>query len=266
MNVLQALVLGVIQGLTEFIPVSSSGHLILGHYFLGTTQSGLAFDVVLNIGTLLALVVYFRTDIIQLVRDLFAGGDQARLPLAIIVACIPAVILGVLLQSYAEDTFRSPILVTVNMAIFGVVMIVVDKFYADKKTEGIESIGFKKALKIGMFQALALVPGVSRSGSTITGGVLLGLDRTSAARFSFLMSLPITFGAVVKVLASDGLGVFTANPLAVFVAILAAFVSGILAIRFLLNFLTKKGLAIFGWYRLGLAAVMVIILLMFGRL
>lgn len=260
MGIVDALLLGVTQGLTEFIPVSSSGHLVLLHKVLGAEQSGLGFDVALHIGTLFALVLFFYRDILDLCKRLMSGGKQARLPLLLGVACVPAVATGVLLQGLAEDTFRSPRLVAVNLAVFGLIMLVAEKYAAKRsRTKDLEKISLRQVGLIGVMQALAIVPGVSRSGSTITGGLFGGLDRVAAARFSFLLAIPITLGAVLKLALDGSFAELSSELTVVIVGGLVALLSGLFAIRFLLKFVANHSLASFAYYRLALAAVVLLL-------
>ncbi|CAN5601452.1 undecaprenyl-diphosphate phosphatase [soil metagenome] len=262
MSIIEAIILGIIQGLTEFIPVSSSGHLVVMHELLGVTSGGLSFDVALHIGTVLALFVYFRQDIKNLIGGLLGRNQYKRLAWLIALAAIPAVIGGVLLQDRAETTFRSLQLVAFNLAAVGVLMLIAEYFSKrlyTQPTAKAESITLKQAVVVGFAQTLALIPGVSRSGSTITAGLFVGVERVAATRFSFLLAIPITVGAIIKVLADGASMDQVANSPAVFMAgITAALFSGLFAIRFLLAFLSRHSLATFAYYRIGFAIVLLI--------
>lgn len=263
MTILQAIILGLIQGFTEFIPVSSSGHLVLAHHFFGVTATGLSFDVALHVGTLGALLLYFSKDIVKLVKSLFVKSPQTRLAWLLIIATLPAVVAGLLLESAAETAFRSPRLVAINLAIVAILMLFAERYYQKqvKQPTMIDKISRKQALIMGFSQAAAIVPGVSRSGSTITAGLFAGMDRVAATRFSFLLGIPITTGAVIKVFTEsqalqqvqDDKGIFIAG-------IITAFLSGLFAIRFLLRFLAKHSLAIFAYYRIALSILVLILL------
>lgn len=248
MQLLDAIILGITQGLTEFIPVSSSGHLIVVGHFLNFQYSGLAFDTALDVGTLLALYIFFAKDFIALAHDLFLGGPKRRLAILIIVATIPGILAGVLIQHAVETTFRSSRIVAVNLIWVGIVMYIIDKYVG--QIRDMEHINLPRALTVGVAQAVALIPGISRSGITITTGRALGLDRVSATRFSFLLSAPIITGATLKVLA-DGATIhqMTQVPWLYAAGIISAFVSGYFAIKFLLSYLSRHGLAIFAAYR-----------------
>jgi undecaprenyl-diphosphatase len=258
-TILQAFVLGVVQGIAELLPISSSAHLALTPYLLGWKEQGLAFDVALHLGTLLALFWYFRAEWIDMTRSAWriattrriASLHEKRLAF-LIVATIPGGLGGLLLNDLAETTFRSPKIIGTTLAVMGVVLWAVDRWSARVRT--IEEITLKDALIVGCAQVLALVPGVSRSGSTITAGRLLQLDRPSAARFSFLMSMPITAAAVVtklpEAIREQG---STLMPLVVGVA--AACVSAILTITVLLRYVSKHSFGAFALYRVLLAIV-----------
>lgn len=255
MNIVQALILGLTQGLTEFIPVSSSGHLVLLHQAMGINENGLVFDVALHFGTLLALVLFFYKDIWQLILGILGKNHLKHLAWLLVLATIPAVIIGILLESAAESAFRSVILVAFNLLIVAFIMLYAEWFAKrySKKTK-LEDITTTQAATIGLAQAVAIVPGVSRSGSTITTGLFLGMDRVAATRFSFLLGIPITAGAIAKVLLSDNTFQLIQSQGSIFaVGIITAFISGMFAIGFLLKYLGKHTLAIFAYYRIILA-------------
>lgn len=262
MNLFDAIILGLVQGLTEFIPVSSSGHLILFHELLDASEGGLAFDVSLHIGTLAALMVFFWKDILTLGTALFKKTGSTRLARLLVIASIPAVFAGMLLQGFAETTFRSVGLVAFNLGLVGILMLVAES-KAEKHTNEtkLRNITKREALGVGMAQALAIIPGVSRSGSTITAGVFLGLDRVSATRFSFLLAIPITFGAIFKIaIVDNGISNAVLAPSLVTAGIVSSFLSGIFAIRFLLRFLSRNSLKAFAYYRIGFAVVILLFL------
>ena len=267
--VVQALVMGIVQGLTEFLPISSSGHLIIVPFLFGWTDpfiTSLAFSVMLHIGTLAALLVYFRADWARLVpagfaaiRDRsFRGDPDRKLAWLLVAATIPAAIVGFLLSDVIETAFRDIGLVALTLAVGAVILWLADRWGA--RTKGVGDVTFPVALAIGAAQALALIPGISRSGISISASRVAGLDREAAARFSFLMATPITAGAALfevrKLVAGEtGLDVSIA-PLVV--GMVAAFVSGIIAIGFLLRYLRTRSLTVFVVYRLVLAAIVVV--------
>ena len=268
---LEAILLGVVQGLTEFLPVSSSGHLLLGQYFLGLDQDrfGLPFDVALHLGTLVAVVSFFWRDLLRMagafVRSLSPGGrnladpDQ-RLAYLILASTVPAALIGFTLESFFEETVRSPWVVVFNLVAVGILFIVGEA--VGTKTRRADKLRFAEAVGIGLAQAAALVPGVSRSGATITLGLFLGLRREEAARFSFLMSVPIIAGAGSLQLAEvASQGMDSSQALMFAAGFVSSAVVGYLAIRFFLRFVVHHSLRAFAYYRFGLAAVVATLLI-----
>lgn len=263
MTIFQALVLGLIQGLTEFLPISSSAHLALAPFLFGWSDPGLAFDVALHFGTLLAVLWFFRREWHDLIRaaGAIATTRKADTPekkrvVFLILATIPGAIGGLLLEERAETVFRAPAITACALIAMGLILWAVDRFSAQSRS--IDRMTWQDALLIGTAQVVALVPGVSRSGSTITAGRALKLDRQSAAIFSFLMSMPITAAAVIlkapDVLAQGGLGT------QVVVGVAAAGISSWLAIAVLLRYVSKHSYGIFALYRLLLGALVLAIL------
>lgn len=269
MTFIDAIVLGFVQGFSEFLPVSSSGHLILVRALFGiNNEQGLAFDAVLQLASVLAVFVYFFPDVWMLTQT--ALRKLGRLPVnqrdetllyAIIIGTIPAVILGLLLEKLMETTFRSPILVA-GVLIAGSVFFMYAEYLYLKRPRNSE-ITLMNGLKVGLFQVLALVPGMSRSGATIAGGMILGLTRTDAARFSFLMAMPIIAGSGAKKLLDL---IVSHEPVAwaqLAVGTLVAFITSLIAIRILLAFVKEHTLWTFIWYRIILAGF-VIFVFVFG--
>lgn len=263
MNILEALLLGLIQGLTEFIPVSSSGHLVLADKLLGLGSGSLSFDIALHGGTLLALVVFFRRDLARLAQGLFVKTDQTGQAYAVIVATIPAAVFGWLLAGYIESDLRSSVVVAVNLIIVAILMLLAERRFHkasnDKVVKSSGLVGRSQVLTVGLSQALAIVPGVSRSGITITAGLFAGLDRAAAARFSFLLGVPIISGALLETIITGGLQEVRQEPVAFMVGAVAAFTSGMLAIRFLLGYLNSHSLKAFAYYRLGLGLLVLVL-------
>ncbi len=258
MSYVQAVVLGVVQGITEFLPVSSSGHLILVPHIFGWPDQGQAFDAVMHIGTLAALVAYFRVELIELI----SGALSRRLALILLAATIPGGLAGLIFEKVVEARFRSPVLIAATTAGWGVVMWIADRS-ARPPVEGsddpLEHVGWARGLVVGAAQALALVPGTSRSGITITAGLFSGLDRATAARFSFLLGIPITAAAGGwKLLHVLRAGVPSGEGGPLVAAVLAAFLSGWLAVWFLVGYLRRRSLTPFVIYRLLLAAAILI--------
>jgi len=261
----QIIVLAIVQGLTEFLPISSSGHLVLVPYLVEWTDQGLAFDVAVHFGSLLAVVVFFRDDIAGLLRGgvKLLGGDtrspQACMALAIALGTIPAAAAGLLFASWIETNLRDPSVIVYTLAGYGVLMAAADRYA--RRDRGMAEVRIRDALVIGIAQALALVPGTSRSGITITAGRLLGFERQDAARFSFLLSAPVILLATVY---KGGELVFSDASVAWGELALGALVSAVVAylsIEFFTRFVTRIGLAPFAIYRLALAALIAWMLL-----
>lgn len=265
MTILESIVLGVVQGLTEFLPVSSTGHLILIRSLFGVEDvNGLAFDAILHLATAAAVIVYFFPDIWQLVQT--ALRKLGRLPVntrdqtllySLLIATIPAVVLGLSLESLMEKTFRHPLLVAGVLIAGSVFFMYAEWVYQNRAQTNI--INPTKGFKIGFFQALALLPGMSRSGATISGGMILGLSRSEAARFAFLMAVPVITGAglkkILELLSSDEPVAW----LAVLVGAVVSFVTGLAAIHFMLQFVRNHTLWPFIWYRIILACFVIYI-------
>jgi undecaprenyl-diphosphatase len=257
MTYAHAVVLGLVQGLTEFLPVSSSGHLILVPRVFGWPDQGLAVDAALHLGTLAALVAYFRAELVALVT----GALSRRLLLILAVATVPAGVAGLLLGAAIETHLRTPLLIAITTAFWGGVMWAADRRPAAPVASAgdpIERVGWGQGVAIGCAQAVALIPGTSRSGITITTGLLGGLDRATAARFAFLLGIPVTAGAgLVKTvhLVRHGIPAGDGGPLSV--AVFVSFVSGWLAVWFLVRYLKQRSLLPFVVYRLALSVVIV---------
>ena len=271
MNPLQAALLGVVQGLTEFLPISSSGHLILVPWLLGWQPHSKAFDAALHLGTVAALLAYFWREWLELlaaVRDgLLDATKRAnprwRLAWLLVLGSVPAGLVGLALESPIESALGKPALVAVLLMLFGLVMLVADR--VGQKKRGLPSVGLGDALTIGLAQVLALAPGVSRSGITLTAGLFRGLDRPAAARFSFLLSTPITLAAALYSLRRlVGPEAGAEGGLALLVGIASSALFGFLAIGFLLRYLQRNSLAGFTWYRL-VAGLAVLGLALAGR-
>lgn len=255
MPIIEAIILGIVQGLTEFIPVSSTGHLIAIPYLFGWPEHPLWFDCALHMGTLAAVVWYFRRDWLNILRT-------GRMLVPIIVASVPAALIGWKLDDLIEKTLREWYWVAGALVVIGVVMFVADR--VGRKKRSVEEMNWTDYISIGCAQALALFPGVSRSGITITAGLFRGLDRVAAARFSFLLSTPIIFGAGVMQLKKDVVDAGGLKPDQVtpfIVGIITSAIVGYVAIRFLMNYLQKRSLNAFVIYRIAFAALMVAVFL-----
>jgi undecaprenyl-diphosphatase len=267
----QALVLGIVQGATELLPISSSGHLILvpwafgWHYLRDHPEFNKTFDVALHLGTLLAVVIYFAQDIVRLLGALWQSGKRRRIVTAdervawyVAVATVPAALAGAAGESFIEEKLGDPWQIAILLAVFAIILWLADRVPARRS---IEEIGWRGAIGVGLAQCLALMPGTSRSGITITAGRFLKLNRNDAARLSFLLLIPIVFGAAVlkgAKLAVDGLPPGTAGPFVV--GMLSAAVVGLVAIWSLLGYVRRHTYTVFVVYRLALSAAILIVI------
>lgn len=268
MSILRPLVLGMVQGITEFLPISSSAHLILVPWLMGWPNLGLAFDVALHFGTLFSLLLYFGRDWGDLLRAFgksvwerrISGDPLRRMSWYLLLANLPAALVGLLAEEAIERHFRHPASIAALMILLGGLL-----FYADRSGElvkGTEAVGLREALAIGLAQSAALFPGVSRSGVTMTVGLLLGLKREAAARFSFLLASPIVAGAALlegfRLLRT---GLPPGEGISFLLGVSSATLFGFLSIRYLLRYLERRKLAPFAYYRFGLG---ILILLLYG--
>ena len=245
----EALILGIIQGLTEFLPVSSSGHLELGKVLLGDEslpEESLLFTVVVHAATALSTVVVFRKDILEILAGLFQfkWNEQTRFSLKIILSMVPAAIIGVLFNDQIEALFnRQILLVGAMLVLTGLLLFLADRA---KRTE--KNVGFGQALIIGIAQAIAILPGISRSGATISTSVLLGIDRERAARFSFLMVVPLILGKMAKDLLDGNISSELTDLMPLAVGFCAAFISGLVACTWMISLVKKSQLRYFSYY------------------
>lgn len=265
MSIFQSFVLGIVQGLTEFLPVSSSAHLALAPWFFGWQDPGLAFDVFLHWGTLIAVFGYFLADWLALIRagllsilERKIGFQRDRVMFWMLVfATIPAGLAGYFLRDLSAGVLREPLVIAVSLSTVGFLLYWIDGRYPPYR--GMHDLSFKDALWIGIAQAFALIPGVSRSGATMTMGRFLGLNREAAARFSFLMSFPIILAAGIF----ETRGLMEAGPLPLTSGYLVAgfigsTIAGLLSIHVLLAYLRSADFAVFAWYRILLAATILV--------
>lgn len=268
MEVFQAVILGIIQGITEFLPISSSGHLVLTPWLFVWEDPGLSFNVALHFGTLIAVLAYFWRDWLEI----FASVKNKLLKKTknkkkskynsstlwlLVIATIPGILAGYFFNDYAETVFRNPLLIAFTLVIFGLLLYMADR--QSKTARDISELSLVDSVVIGLAQAIAIIPGVSRSGVTITAGLMQGLDRKSAARFSFLLSTPVILGATVfqaKNFFASSIG------MAEILGIAAAAVSGYFAIFGLLRFVEGVGYRVFFWYRLFLGMVILLMVLL----
>ena len=271
MTLLQSIVLGIIQGLTEFLPISSSAHLVIAPYLLGwhiPIQDGFIFDVLVQLGTLLAVIVYFWKDLYKIIVSVFNGlihrqpfhDPMARLGWFLVLATIPALIAGILFKDQVEAVFSSP-MAAVGF-LFGTAILLAIAELVGKHNRKLGTITWLDALIVGLFQIISLLPGISRSGSTITGGMVRDFDRPTAARFSFLMSVPVMIGAgALAVIDLFGMPNFSTQIPTLLLGFIASAIVGFLAIRWLLSYLSKRSLYIFSIYCVAASIITLIIFL-----
>lgn len=266
MNFIEILILGFIQGIAEFLPISSSAHLIIFRDIFGIgagmgSNMELTFDIALHFGTLLAIGVFFFWDFIKMIQKGFTKGvrdDDGKILWYLVAATIPAAIAGILFEDAIENVIRSNyVVIALALAIMGVIIYLADKY--SKQTKDIKKMTLKDAIIVGCSQVFALIPGFSRSGTTIAAGRVLGLDRESAAKFSFYLSAPVVLGAVVlQLIKGSALSVIAANLGTFVLGILVSFVIGLLCIKYLLKYLQKHNFKIFMVYRVVLAIVVLV--------
>ncbi len=257
MSLLKAIILGLVQGLTEFLPISSSGHLVLFSKFMSVSNETIVFEVAVHLGTLVAVLIYFRKDLINIIVDFFKGGENRRVGWMIILAVIPTAIIGFGFNDLFESIFHAP-----RYAAMGLIATSVILFASEKVRRGnrkITNVRWVDALIIGTLQGLAIMPGISRSGSTIAAGLFAGLDRDAAARFSFLLAIPAILGAAL-LHSKDFVSIETSFILPCIVGAFVAAISGYFAIGLLMKILREGRLYIFVAYTLILGIVGVIIL------
>ncbi|MFD0992478.1 undecaprenyl-diphosphate phosphatase [Tenacibaculum geojense] len=249
MDILEAIILGIIQGLTEFLPVSSSGHLELAKAILGDTsvpEESLTFTVVLHFATALSTLVIFRKEVAEIFKGLFqfSWNEQSKFSVKIILSMIPAVVVGLLFEEQLESFFGGKIFLVGCMLILTALLLLL----ADKAKNTNKEVSFTNAVIIGVSQAIAMLPGISRSGATISTSVLLGIDRTKSARFSFLMVVPLIFGKIAKDILGGDLNFQSSEIIPISAGFIAAFVSGLLACNWMIALVKKSKLSYFSIY------------------
>lgn len=266
MNYIYAILFGITQGLTEFLPVSSSGHLVIIHELVNLSIiNEMIFDVYLHLATLLAVIIFFRKDIKKLTTGFIDSFNKekrdknsySRLSWMLIASTIPAAFFGFFFEDYIEKYLRSTETVVVMLIAVGIIFIIIEK--ESEKNKTINDLTFKSALMIGLAQAIALIPGTSRSGITIVAGLANNLKREEAIRFSFLLSIPIIAGAAITKISFASNIAISINDVSILVtAFISAFISGLLTIKYFLKFARKNSLSTFAYYRFALAAILII--------
>ncbi|MBS1706330.1 MAG: undecaprenyl-diphosphate phosphatase [Armatimonadetes bacterium] len=260
MGTLEAVVYGVVQGLTEWLPISSTAHLRIVPALMGWQDPGAGFTAVIQLGTLLAVLIYFAKDLGKAIaawaKSLTGGPSTAdsRLGWAVFVGTIPIVVVGLLFQKAIKGSLRSLYVIAAMLIVIGVLMLIADKFSPQRRK--LEDVTWRDGIWVGLFQAIALIPGSSRSGSTLSGGLFAGFDRATAARFSFLLSVPSVFAAGVKELVDERDHLIGPNLTPTLIATAVSFVVGYASIAFLIGYLQKRSTTVFVAYRFALALVL----------
>lgn len=251
MQTWQVILLGLIEGLTEFIPVSSTGHLLLVGHFLGFDSPGRAFEVLIQLGAILAILSVYMAKLLQLLVDLPRDARTRRFVLAVLVAFLPAAIIGAVAHKFIKTVlFESPWLICSTLVIGGIVLLAVDKMRLQPRYHDAMDLPIATAFAIGLCQCFAMIPGVSRSGSSIVGGLLLGASKRAATEFSFFLAMPTMAGAFAYDLFKNYAELGVADIKSIALGFVVAFVAGVLVVRYLLDFVGRHGFAPFAWWRI----------------
>ena len=264
-NTIVAAALGVLEGLTEFIPVSSTGHILLAGHFLGFDSPGRSFEVLIQLGALLAILGVYSTRIVQILSAAPHDPAARRFLGAVLLAFLPAAVVGAFAHGFIKSVlFETPMLIAVMLILGGIVLLWVDRRADHPIYARAEDLPLSVAFRIGLFQCVAMIPGVSRSGATIVGGLLLGADKRAAAEFSFFLAMPTMFGAFALDLFKNR-DLLDASALGnIDVGFVAALVSALIVVRWLLNYVSQHGYALFGWWRIIVGCVVLLVLSVFG--
>lgn len=264
-SLLQALILGIVEGVSEFLPISSTGHLIVVGQLIGfSSMPGKVFEVVIQLGAILAICVLYRHRLLHVVLDARRDREARRFIGAILVAMIPAGLIGVLFHDFIINVLFSPYVVCTTLILGGIAIIVIERLHLEARITSIEMLPMRTALKIGLFQCMALVPGVSRSGATILGALLVGVERKTAAEFSFFLAIPVMLGASAINLIETWDLIQPSHAYIIAVGFVAAFLSALVVVQWLLNFVSNHGYTIFGWYRIVFGCLMLGFFLTWG--
>lgn len=248
---LQALILGIVEGVSEFLPISSTGHLIVVGELIGfDSMPGKVFEVVIQLGAILAICVLYRERLFRVALDAPRDPAARRFIGAILIALIPAGILGIQFHDFIIEVLFSPYVVCTTLILGGIAIIIIERLHLEARITSIEALPMRTALKIGLFQCLALVPGVSRSGATILGALLVGVERKTAAEFSFFLAIPVMLGASAINLYETWDLIQPEHTLIIATGFIAAFLSALVVVQWLLNFVSNHGYSVFGWYRI----------------
>jgi undecaprenyl-diphosphatase len=264
-TLIDALVLGLLEGLTEFIPVSSTGHILLAGHFLGFESTGKAFEILIQLGAILAILTVYSARLLKMARDFPRDARTRRFVLGVLIAFLPAAFFGVIGHGFIKTVlFETPKLICVMLLLGGVVLLWIDRLELKPKYQDVMQFPLSLCLKIGLFQCLALIPGTSRSGSTIVGALLMGTDKRSAAEFSFFLAMPTMAGAFAYDLYKNRDVLSAADLPVIGVGFIAAFVMAVIVVRYLLDYVSRHGFALFAWWRLIVGGLGLIALFVWG--
>jgi undecaprenyl-diphosphatase len=264
-TIAEAILLGLLEGLTEFIPVSSTGHILLAGHFLGFESTGKAFEVLIQLGAILAILSVYSARLLRLAAALPSDARSRRFVVGILVAFLPAAVIGAFAHGFIKEVlFESPMLICIMLIVGGVILLAVDRMALTPRYRDVMDYPLSLCVKIGFFQCLAMIPGTSRSGATIVGALLMGADKRSAAEFSFFLAMPTMAGAFAYDLYKNR-DILSAADLPIIAAgFIAAFISAVIVVRFLLDYVSRHGFALFGWWRLVVGTLGLVALLVWG--
>ncbi|MEW9806394.1 undecaprenyl-diphosphate phosphatase [Mesorhizobium sp. ZMM04-5] len=264
-TLVDALMLGLLEGLTEFIPVSSTGHILLAGHFLGFESTGKAFEILIQLGAILAILTVYAGRLLTIAADLPSSPRARRFVIGVLVAFLPAAVIGVAAHGFIKTVlFETPKLICVMLLLGGVVLLWIDRIQLKPKYHDVMDFPLSLCLKIGLFQCLAMIPGTSRSGSTIVGALLMGTDKRSAAEFSFFLAMPTMAGAFAYDLFKNRDVLSAADLPVIGVGFVAAFVAAVIVVRYLLDYVSRHGYALFAWWRMIVGAVGLAALFIWG--
>ena len=260
-SIFDAVIIGIVEGLTEFIPVSSTGHILLLGHFLGFRSTGHVFEILIQLGAILAILIVYFQRLWQLFITLPTRPESRRFAAGLLLAFLPAAVIGVIAHDFIKRVlFESPMVICIALIVGGILLLIIDRLPRKVRYDDVMDYPLSLCLKIGFFQCLALIPGTSRSGATIAGALLMGTDKRSAAEFSFFLAIPTMVGAFAydlfknrHLLSMDDLGLIA-------VGFVAAFVSALFVVRRLLDFVSRRGFAPFAWWRIGVGIVGIVLL------
>ncbi|MGB6118766.1 MAG: undecaprenyl-diphosphate phosphatase [Mesorhizobium sp.] len=264
-SIFSAILLGLIEGLTEFLPVSSTGHILLAGHFLGFESTGKVFEIVIQLGAILAILSVYFARLWKMLIDFPSDARTRRFVAGILIAFLPAAFIGALAHDFIKTVlFESPMLICVTLILGGIVLLVVDRWQIQPKYKDAMDLPLGVCLAIGFFQCLAMIPGTSRSGATIVGALLLGADKRTAAEFSFFLAMPTMAGAVAYDLFKNRDVLSGSDFTVIAIGFVMAFISAVVVVRALLDYISRRGYSLFGWWRIVVGVVAGLGLLIWG--